>query len=160
MLRTTAARRVTTTGAAEVAKVLTKKIKAQVPSRFKGARKAIGWRRLTAKESPGGGAKIGARVGRSSKASAKSRNRENRKGVGISAQNIHWLFNDAKHEPRFTGKRKGPERYTGIMLSHTNGIPSVSSVASKHLGEMLSLFRAGAYKQLNKEITKGKAFAR
>lgn len=158
-MRTTAARRVTTAGAAEAAKQLAKKVKATIPSRFKGARKAVGWRRLKVREAEGGGAKIGGRVGRSSRASARARNRENRKGVGISATNIHWFFEGVDHRPRYTGKRKGPRRYTGVMLSKTRGIPSVAATANKSIGELIALFRKGAQKQLAKEIAKGKAFA-
>lgn len=161
-LRQTAARRITTTGAAEAAKQLAKNVKASVPSRFKGARRAIGWRRLKVKEAPEGGAKIGGRVGRSSRAYVGKRaakRASNRKGVGIGAQNIHWLFQDVEHNPRWTGKRRGPVRYTGVMLSRTNGIPSVSVTAQKSIGELKALFAQGARKQLTKEIAKGKAFA-
>jgi hypothetical protein len=159
-LRTTAARRVTTAGAAPAAKELAARVKATVPSRFKGARKAIGWRRLKVKEHAGGGAKIGGRVGSASKASAKSRKRANRKGVGIGAQNIPWFFEDAKHKKRYRGKRNGPRAFTGTMLKHTRGIPSVAKIAAQHRGQMASLFATAARKQLKAEIKKGKAFAK
>jgi len=155
-MRTTSARRTMTTGAAEAAKQLAKNVKATVPSRFKGARKAIGWRRLKVKEAEGGGAKIGGRVGRSSRANAKSRKRENRKGVGIGAQNIHWFIDGATHRPRRT---KETRKYTGVMLSKTSGIPSVDETAKRSLGQLKAQFAMGARKQLAKEIAKGKAFA-
>lgn len=157
-MRTTSARRVTTAGAAESGKQLAKMVKATIPARFKGARKAIGWRRLKVKEAAGGGAKIGGRVGRSSRASSASRKRDNRKGVGIGANNIHWFIQDAKHRKRYTGKKRGVRRYTGVMLSHTAGIPSVSKTANRNSGVLRAAFTQAARKQLNKEIAKGKAF--
>lgn len=158
-MRTTAARRVTTAGAAEAGKQLAKDVKATIPSRFKGARKAIGWRRLKVKEAEGGGAKIGGRVGRSSRASAKSRKRANRKGVGIGGQDIHWFFEGVQHRRRYRGKRRGPRAFTGVMLSKSRGIPSVDETAKRNRSSLLGKFTLGARKQLGKEIKKGKAFA-
>jgi len=159
-MRTTSARRTMTAGAGKAAQLLAKKVKATIPTRFKGAKQAIGWRRLKVKEEPGGGAKIGGRVGRASKASigkrAEKRKNKNRKGVGIGAQNIQWFFDDVTHRPRRT---KTTRKYTGVMLSKSRGIPSVDETANRNLGALKAEFRNEARKRLKIEIKEGKAFA-
>ena len=152
-LRTTAARRIMTDGAAEAAKKIAKYVKAEIPAKHKTIRKAVGWRRLKAKEAPEGGAKAGARVGRASRAQARGPT-AGRKGVGIGARNLHWWIQGTTE--RRTGKRGGPVRSTGAMPAK---VGSVSKIVMTHRGELRNLYRQGATKRFNKEVAKGKAFA-
>ena len=157
-MRTTAARRMMSAGAFRAANVLLKAAKKDIPSKNKSARKALGRRRLKVKESPGGGAKVGGRVAKSSK--AKSRGPSTKvKGVGIGAQNIHWAYVgtgvfSGKGE-RATGKRGGPIRNTGSSRPWTR---PMYVLARRNSAFLKTEFGAGARKQLEKEVRKGKAF--
>ena len=154
-MRRTSHRRVNTAGAFNAGKALKKIVKAAIPSRMKDARKAVGCRRLKAKEAPDGGAKIGAGVGRTTKKRMKELNkiRDGKKGVGIGPNNIHWIIEGT--DERETGKKGGPKRDTGAMPPET---PPVHVLAVRNRGILSSLFAFGARKQLVKEIKKRKAF--
>jgi hypothetical protein len=98
-------------------KMIAKAIKREIPSTQKSARKAIGYRAIRATKGKGKGflyAKAGGAVGftksKMAKQGQKTR-KSGRKGVGISASNIHWILNGTKD--RWTGtkriRRKGKE---------------------------------------------------
>lgn|GEM_PF-5795784 len=157
-MRTTSGRRTMSAGAFRAANVLLKAAKKAIPSNNKAARKALGRRRLKVKEAPGGGAKVGGRVGPGSK--AKSRGPSSGvKGVGIGAQNIHWAYVGtgafSGRSERETGKKGGPVRNTGSSRPWT---PPMYVLARRNSAFLKAEFGAGARKQLEKEVRKGKAF--
>lgn len=103
---------------AEVGKFGVKKIKGEVPGRYRGIRKAIKWRQKKLKYNQGQPSiKIGAGVGKAKvqgEATTQKNNREGRPGVGLDARNIHWWFLGTKQ--RTTGtkrKRIGGKRGRG-----------------------------------------------
>lgn len=103
---------------AEVGKVGVKKIKGEVPGRYRGIRKAIKWRQKKLRYNKGQPSiKIGAGVGKAKvqgEATTQKNNREGRPGVGFDARNIHWWFLGTKQ--RTTGtkrKRIGGKRGRG-----------------------------------------------
>jgi hypothetical protein len=158
-MRHTSARRVMSAGAAEAGKQLAKDVKAEIPSRYKTTRKQMGWRRLKVREAPGGGAKIGARVGRGSKA---RKDRAGLKGVGMQAQwallgtgELYRGSGKGTGQTRQTGKRGGPIRRTGSTAAVA---PPVHIIAARNRFTLRSKYAEGARKQLGKEIKKGKAF--
>ena len=103
---------------AEVGKVGVKKIKGEIPGRYRGIRKAIKWRQKKLRYNKGQPSiKIGAGVGKAKaqgEATTQKNNREGRPGVGFDARNIHWWFLGTKQ--RTTGtkrKRIGGKRGRG-----------------------------------------------
>ena len=103
---------------AEVGKFGVKKIKGEVPGRYRGIRKAIKWRQKKLRYNKGQPSiKIGAGVGKAKvqgEATTQKNNREGRPGVGFDARNIHWWFLGTKQ--RTTGtkrKRIGGKRGRG-----------------------------------------------
>jgi hypothetical protein len=93
---------------AEVGKFGVKKIKGQVPGRYRGVRKAIKWRQKKLRYNKGQPSiKIGAGVGKAkatSEATTQKNNRQGRPGVGFDARNIHWWFLGT--DKRFTGTKR------------------------------------------------------
>ena len=93
---------------AEVGKFGVKKIKGQVPGRYRGIRKAIKWRQKKLRYNKGQPSiKIGAGVGKAKvqgEATTQKNNREGRPGVGFGPQNIHWWFLGTRK--RFTGTKR------------------------------------------------------
>jgi len=153
-MRETRARAAMTAGAFPAAKRITKKVKADIPSKNKDVRKAIGHRRLKVKEAPGGGAKVGARVAKGSR--AQSANKSG-KGVGIGARNVHW-FLDGTND-RFQPTRSGGKRYVGAMWGKTQK-PTVPMYVyvRRNRAELMRLFKVGAWKSIQKSVEQGKAF--
>ena len=103
---------------AEVGKFGVKKIKGEIPGRYRGIRKAIKWRQKKLRYNKGQPSiKIGAGVGKTKaqgEATTQKNNREGRPGVGFDARNIHWWFLGTKQ--RATGtkrKRIGGKRGRG-----------------------------------------------
>ena len=103
---------------AEVGKLGVKKIKGEIPGRYRGVRKAIKWRQKKLRYNKGQPSiKIGAGVGKAKvqgEATTQKNNREGRPGVGFDARNIHWWFLGTKQ--RTTGtkrKRIGGKRGRG-----------------------------------------------
>lgn len=146
-MRKSAAGRAVTAGLRKAGQDLTKKVKAEIPSRFKDARKGVGWRKVKKKVE----IKVGARVGK--RKNLKVKDRTGRKGVGISAANLHWLFLGTKN--RYTGKKGGVKRYTGRMAAQ---VKPVNRIASQNAGTMRRLIKENTWKQIQKEVAKGKAY--
>jgi len=158
-MRTTSGRRTMSAGAWLAADVLLKAAKRAIPSNNKNARKAHGRRRLKVKESPDGGAKVGGRVAASSKVRARGKT-PGKKGVGIGARNLHWThgtgtLGQGSGKERYTGKKGGPVRRTGS--SNPTAI-SMAVLARRNSTLLRSQFARGARKQLDIEVSKGKAF--
>lgn len=146
-MRTTAARRAVNLGTKKTAMAASKDVKAAIPSNNKGARKAIGWRSLKKREAPGGGAKIGASVGRGGK--AKATDRSGRRGVGIHARNIHWWYLGTQARRTKSGKS------TGRMPAHEE---DVGVVVRRNAGKSRQILRRWVWTGIKKEVQKGKAF--
>lgn len=120
-------------------RVLSKSIKAQVPSKYKSLKKAIGWSFKKAKGGSRKGqtdAKVGAAVGikkskadADAKAEAASRKGKGKSGVGIGARNIHWaILGTGKRATghktaRYKGKIK--RRRTGNAIRNTGSMPPI-----------------------------------
>ena len=147
-MRVTAARRATNLGMKKAVQQLAKDIKSTIPSRYKGVRKAVGWRSMKVEEAPGGGAKVGAAVGKKLKKITQT-DRTGRKGVGIDARNIHWWFMGTGQRKTKTGRR------TGSMPPQ--GEP-ISVLASQKNSQTMGILRTWVWTGIKKEIAKGKAF--
>jgi len=93
---------------AEVGKAGVKRIKAAIPGRYRGVRKAMKWRQKKLRYNKGQPSiKIGAGVGKAKaqgEAATQKNNREGRPGVGFGPQNIHWWFLGTRK--RFTGTKR------------------------------------------------------
>lgn len=96
-------------------RIAVKAIKAEIPSRYKDVRKAVGFRVKKVKKSDKSiDAKVGAAVGKKSKSAKKQMGELERKygrkrpGVGITNQNVHWWFlGTAERTQRSTRRRTG-----------------------------------------------------
>lgn len=146
-MRKTAAGRAVSAGLRKAGQDLAKKVKAEIPSRFKEARKGVGWRKVKRKVE----VKVGARVGK--RKNIKQKDRTGRKGVGLSAANLHWLLLGTKQ--RYTGRKGGPRRFTGRMAAQ---VKPVSVIAQKNSSTMRRLIKENTWKQIQKEVAKGKAY--
>jgi len=101
-------RRICRKALAELAKTSVKKIKATIPGRVRGIRKAIKWRHKKARYSKyGPEVKVGAGVGKQKQTAGEAtttKNRKGRPGVGFDARNIHWWFLGT--DKRYTGTKR------------------------------------------------------
>lgn len=131
---------------------LAKRVKSQIPSRYKNVRKSIGWRALKVSEAPEGGVKIGAKVGIKKK-KWKAAKRSSRSGTGISPANVHWWFTGT--DERFTGKRGGPRRRAGRMNPQAE---PVSQTAQRYSAVIRHDLQTHVWQGLLQQIRKGKAF--
>ena len=147
-MRGTAARQATNLGMKKATQQLAKDIKSTIPSRYKGVRKAVGWRNMKVREAPSGGAKVGAAVGKKENKTTQ-KDRTGRKGVGIDARNIHWWFMGTRQRKTKTGRR------TGSMSPQ--GEP-ISVLASRKNSQTMGILRTWVWTGIKKEIAKGKAF--
>lgn len=108
-----------------------KQVKAEIPSRYKAIRKAIGWRSIKTRFNAGAvGAKVGAAVG---KAVPQPKARTGRKGVGIGKRNIHWWFLGTAERRQKAGRRTGrmpPQArpVLAIVFGHTSQINNIMRV--------------------------------
>lgn len=136
-------------------RVVAKKIKAQIPSRLKGARKAIGGSVRKQKAGPNRGfteAKAGAAVGkRKSRQQIEfqeekgKRKAANKPGVGISSRNIHWYIQGTRaRTQRTTG------RLTGAMPE--NQVVKKAMVGAQ--GEVFNTIRRAGMASLERERLK------
>jgi hypothetical protein len=103
-------------------KLFAKAIKSSLPASQKSARKAIGYSAVRARKGKGKGflyAKAGGAVGMKAAKRAKTiqRNRKNKPGVGISANNIHWLL--VGTDDRLTGWKTTRDRKTKKIIRRT-----------------------------------------
>lgn len=154
-LRTTAARRVVARGSVLAGRALAKQLKQEIPSRYKGIRRALGSRPLKTREAPDGGAKIGAAVGKTSSKYARGP-KPGKRGIGMGSNTIQWWFlGTYKTAARFTGKRGGPVRFTGTMEPQAD---PVIATAKRNQAKMVSEFQKGFKERLAKEIAQGKAY--
>lgn len=154
---------------AEVAKTSVKKIKATVPGRVRGVRKAVKWRHKKARFTKAGPeVKVGAGVGKQKKLAAEAtstKDRKGRPGVGIDAKNIHWWFLGTKK--RTTGtkrKRAGKVNGKAIWDSRPTGKPQknrgrmppqgrpIITVLTGASGELLGIVRRHIEAGLKQEL--------
>jgi len=140
-LKTGAANKIARPVLSKGARVLLKKMKAGVPPDKKSAKRALGM----VVDTKGGKsrnqqrAKVGASVGKASKAEAK-RSGKNSGGVGISGQNIHWSILGTKKRATSSGKN------TGSMPPILPDLVKNATTAAK--SEMLSEMVAEGQKRL------------
>lgn len=92
-----AAKKVMAPATRDYMKVTAKHMRREIPSRFKNARKGIGWRFRKGRQHQKVTAKVGVHVGKKMNKldgiqEQVSTNRRGRGGVGIGARNIHWLI--------------------------------------------------------------------
>jgi len=143
VLRKGVANRIARPGLAKAGRLAVKKIKAEIPSRYKGVRKSIKSRSLKTKYNAGvAGVKVGAGVSR--KRGEKSE-QSGKKGVGIGARNVHWWFLGTKQRRTKDGKRTGrmPVMMTGV-----------SDILSRSKSEMVALIREGIKTGIDKEAAR------
>jgi len=129
--------RIAQAGVRKSVQVLAKAIKKDVPSRFKNARKGIGWKAIKGrgvskyrKTAVAAEAKAGVGVGmrkakRLKLAAEHKAARGNKRGAGIGAGNFHWWVESTK--PRHT---KGG-RYTGWTRANMPGFAAKAAMKSK-----------------------------
>ena len=157
---------------AEVGKAGVKRIKAAIPGRYRGVRKAMKWRQKKLRYNKGQPSiKIGAGVGKAKvqgEATTQKNNREGRPGVGFGPQNIHWWFLGTRK--RFTGtkrKRAGrkkklfggtatryirvstgnPKRNRGRMPAQERPIMVILTSASGQITSIIRRYMAQGIKQ-------------
>lgn len=131
-------------GLYKAGRLAAKKVKASIPSRYKGVRKAIKSRSVKTKYNGGfAGVKIGAGVSR--KRSAEKESRKGRKGVGIGARNVHWWFIGTGERRTKSGRR------TGRMPKQAVGVSEVLMSAKAELNDVI---KRGIEKALWKETTR------
>lgn len=134
-----AANRAARAGLNKGARLSAKKIKAEIPSKQKSIRKAIG--SSGAKKQANGitTAKAGAGVGKRTKAV----DRANKPGVGISKQNIHWWVLGTNQRTRKGGGS------TGAMPPH----PIVKRAVGSGV-DIIAAIKEGTMTQFAKEVAK------
>jgi hypothetical protein len=130
-------------GLAKAGRLAAKKVKASIPARYKGIRKAIKSRSVKTKFNGGiAGVKIGAGVARKKES---DKDRSGKKGVGIGARNVHWWFVGTGERKTKSGKR------TGLMPKQAVG---VSDVVMSAKGELNEIIRRGIEKGIWKETVR------
>lgn len=131
-------------GLNKAGRLAAKKVKASIPSRYKGVRKSIKSRSVKTKYNGGfAGVKIGAGVSR--KRNAEKESRKGRKGVGIGARNVHWWFIGTGERRTKSGRR------TGRMPKQAVGVSEVLMSAKAELNDVI---KRGIEKALWKETTR------
>lgn len=127
-------------------------IKKEIPTRYKGARAAIGAR---VKQAKGGvtTAKAGANVGNKKQPKLPPK-RSTKAGIGIRAANLHWLLlgtAERWHEPAAATNSAGQEvdrHYTGKMPQ----LPAVKRAMSGGRAQVTAAIREGTSKQFLREL--------
>lgn len=113
---------------AELAKTSVKKVKAVIPGRYRGVRKAIKWRHKKARYAKfGPEVKVGGGVGKQKKISGdatSTKTRKGRAGVGIDSRNVHWwFFGTDKRTTGMKRKRAGRVKGKAVFTSVSTGNP-------------------------------------
>ena len=151
-LKARAMRSVMAAGLRKEGQEAAKIIKQETPSRYKDARKLIGWRMAKAKgqskdtQLAKAGTGVGFRKGTKKRSKALQKgDRSGKKGVGIGLRNLHWFFVG-------TGSRVDKQgRETGKMPAV---LTSVSSIASRNRTRLMGAFYTGAKAKFDKEVAK------
>lgn len=159
-LKMTAGRRVVSAGMRKQAQHLAKVVKADIPSRYKTVRKAIGWRSAKLKYTKGEpGVKVGGAVGKKSKKQSPT-DRSGRPGVGIGVPNVDWWFLGT--DTRTTGTRRlgrrGPRVNTGKRRMNRGSMPPqiapMKDFAMREKSALVAIMLAECKRQLKKEVAK------
>ena len=152
-MRTTASYRVVQAGGKKAVQLAAKAMRKKIPSRFKEARKGVGWRAAKTRSTSNSTftAKAGVAVGKKKSTlralgeTRASRRARGKSGVGIGPNNFHWWVTGTPHR-----------RKNGKMRAQ---MPNFASDAVRPvLGQMRAAQLAGSKVQLKKEVAKGKAF--
>ena len=152
-----AAKRIAQAGVRKSVQVVAKAIKRDIPSRFKNARKGVGWRATMGRAaSKYGGAraavaKAGVGVGmkkakREKLAAEHNASRNDMPGVGIGAGNFHWWVIGTKNRRTRGGRR------TGRMRARMPGM--AQRAAEKSAGPIKTAMAKEVSRQLLKEAAK------
>lgn len=162
------ANRIARPGLAKAGRLAARRIKAAVPSRLKDIRKLVKSKSIKTKANGGFAAvKIGPAVGSKKKGKGAIKPRTKR-GVGISARNVHWFFTGTSD--RRTGfktrrrrlktggsvvvsrtRNNNAVRFTGKMKSQ---MPGVTKILNSARSEMVALMRAGIEAGIEKEAAR------
>jgi len=157
------------------AKAAVKLIKGEIPSRYKGARQSIGWRRPKRKYNGGQiTAKVGVGVGKATEAKAKRTTKSHdkhkaggKKGVGISAANAHWFFLGT--DERYTGTKRvrrggktigrvdtgGKKKYVGRMPKKIKSVSSIlASYKTMHL-RIIKTYAVAGLRMFVRQVSSG-----
>lgn len=102
-------------GLSKAVRILTKSMRAQVPADLKSMKQAIGGRLIAQTKLDQFAAKAGAGVAKKTEAAkkratakAEKRKQSEKRGAGISAQNVHWfILGTKKRTVKKTGKNVG-----------------------------------------------------
>lgn len=145
------------------AKAAVKLIKGEIPSRYKGARQSIGWRRPKRKHNAGQiTAKVGVGVGKATEAKAKRITKTHekhkvggKKGVGISSANAHWFFLGTDH--RWTGTKRVRSGRQTVGRVDTGGLKKYTGKMPKKIKSVSSML--ASYKTMHLRIIKTYASA-
>lgn len=146
-LKLAVANRCARAGLSKGARLAAKKIKAEVPSKQKHIRKAIGSSVKKQKAGPNRGftsAKAGAAVGRASKAVEKKA-RGGKGGVGISAANIHWFI---------MGTQERTVKKTGQKAGRMPPNPIVQKAMERGKGPVIEAIKQGTLESIDRERLK------
>lgn len=153
------ANRAARSGLTKGVRLAAKKIRSQIPSRYKDARKAIGHSVRMDKDGPHKGttqAKAGTAVGKKKtgrKNLPKSRGK-GQKGIGIHPANLHWFILGTKDRYIRKGVNKG--KWTGRMTR--TGEPLfkniVRNAVSSSRSEIMEVTRNGILDAMEREVQK------
>jgi len=158
------ANRIARPGLAKAGRLTAKKVKAAIPSRFKGARSGIKSKSIKTKRNAGfAAAKVGFNVGQKKTKREDQKPQGKRKGVGVGTANAFWFA--AGTDRRWTGTKRagghrkgrknrrvltgGVVRYTGRMLAQ---FPGVSDIARQSKQEIDALLRREIQIGIEKEV--------
>lgn len=161
------ANRIARPGLAKAGRLVAKRVKAAIPSKYKEARKAVKSRSVKTRRNAGfASAKIGFHVGQKKNARGKQKERsKKKKGVGLGSANAHWFAAGTDH--RWTGTKRvgahrkgkknkrvftgGVVRYTGRMKPHWAG---VDDIARRSKSEIAALLKANIETGIEKEAAR------
>lgn len=144
----------------KASRVAVKAIKAEIPSRYKEVRKAIGFRvRKAKKKDKAVDAKVGAAVGKRSKSVKKQMGElerqygRNRPGVGITSRNVHWWFIGTAERTQKTTKRR-----TGRMPSQSQPVSRIVAGVGSQIAEVITKeIAAGVQREAVQAAAKNKS---
>lgn len=154
-LKLGAANKIARPALSKAARFLLKKVKAGVPPQYKDAKRALGM----VVDAKGGKsrnqqrAKVGASVGKASKAVAKGD--RTKPGVGIGGNNLHWfiLGADGRSQGGSSRIQKTTKKSTGVMKPVMPGLVKDASSAAQ--SEMLNIIRSEVTTRLAALAAKG-----
>lgn len=155
MLHKSSAYRAAKAGSSKAMQVAAKAIKRAVPSKYKDARRGIGWKAAKGKRGITKGvfsarAGVGVGIKKAKINAAKKKDRTNRKGVGIGAANFQWVVLGTFFRTTRAGRSTGSTK-AELPEFATKAIKPVQS-------QMLAASIRGSWASIRKDVAKGKAY--